>query len=108
MRHYVAVHITLLEVKERNDELDRRYVQRFSTSIQKTVGCRARLGSPASKSREKHKICDSFGTSAQVQTGVLLLPRLFGAWIGRSRPDRRIRIFRDTVSTAYLIDELLG
>ena len=102
----LAVHIALLEVKERNDELARIYVQRFSTFIQKTAGCRARLGPPASRSRQKHKIYDSFCTSAQAQTGVLLLPRVFHAWIGRNRPDRRVPLFRDTVSTAYLINKL--
>ena len=106
MKTTLAVHITLLEVKEKNDELDRIYAQRFSTFIQETPGCRARLGPPASRSREKHKIYDSFCASAQAQTGVLLLSRVFHAWVGRSRSDRRVLIFRDTVSTAYLINKL--
>ena len=98
MKTTLAVHITLLEVKEKNDELDRIYAQRFSTFIQETPGCRARLGPPASRSREKHKIYDSFCASAQAQTGVLLLSRVFHAWVGRSRSDRRVLLFRDTVS----------
>ena len=94
----LAVHIALLEVKERNDELDRIYAQKFSTFIQKTPGCRAQLGPPASRSRERHKIYASFCASAQAETGVLLLPGVFHAWIGRSRSDRRVLICRDTVS----------
>ena len=96
----------VLEVKERNDELYRIYVHRCSIFIQKTLGCRAQLGRLASRSKEKHKIYDARCTSAQARTGMLLLPRVLPAWIGRSGPARRVHLFRDTVCTAYLINKL--
>ena len=94
----IEAYSTLVKVKESNDELDRISVPGFSTFIQKRPEWRARLGPPAARSRERYKICDAFGSSAQVQTGVLLLPRVSPARIGRSRPDRRILLFGDTVA----------
>lgn len=85
-------HITLLEVKERNDGLDTVYRPGVFTSLQKTPGCRAQPWPPASRSRQRRKIQDAFGRSAQGQAGVLLLPRVFHTWTGRSRPDRRLLI----------------
>jgi hypothetical protein len=85
---------TFIRSSGEKNELDRISVRKFFAFIPWTP----RWEPLAERNRERYKTCDPSRAAAQGQTRLLLLSGGFPPGVGGSRADRRVLLFRNTVS----------